>query len=460
MATADLERHRSRLSRYRRALPPNEWLALRAWLSTFYGFQLDWLLERSAEAICNKARQIGLSHTTAGVGIVWGAFHGETTTIISVGELESGEVLAKARRHAEVLQRLGSKMARTTRQSSTQVAFESGGRILALPSTGGRSFSGNVFLDEYAYQEHAAKVWDAAAAVTALGHKLRVVSTPNGVGNEFEKLWRGTGEDTKLARWARHEIPIERAEADGYPVDMGKLWSIAKGDPRIFDQLFRCQFLNNAAQYLPTESVDACSDDDLYTFDGEYYAGLDIGRTVDRTVLIVVRATPNGGPRVVQHIETCLRTSADELEAMVARAFQRFDLRRLCVDSSGLGAFPAERMQRKHGRMRVEPVTFTQATKEDLATGLYSAFTEGTVKIPQTDEAGLSPGLATGLRRDLCAIRREITSAGNVRYDAPHTDEGHADSAWALALALHACSGPDRRRHEIPDHRQQPEIEL
>ena len=240
---------------------------------------------------------------------------------------------------------------------------------------------------------------------------------------------------------------------------MAKCWSIAKGDARLFDQLFRCQFLNNAAQYLPTESVDACSSDDLYTHEGEYYAGLDIGRTVDRTVLSVVRAAP-GGVRVVQHIETCRRTSADELEAMVARAFQRFDLRRLCVDSSGLGAFPAERMQRKHGRMRVEPVTFTQASKEDLATGLYSAFTERTVKIAKTDDAGLAAGTATGLRRDLCAIRREITSAGNVRYDAPHTDEGHADSAWALALALHACSGPGRRKHEIPDHRPQPEIEL
>lgn len=458
--TTPLDGYAGQLERYRRALPAHECRALEAWLGTFYRFQLDWLLEPSNEAISNKARQIGLSHTTSAVGVVWGAFHGETTTIISVGELESGEVLSKARAHAEVLQRLGSQMARMSRRSATQVAFESGGRILALPSTGGRSFSGNVFLDEYAYQEHAAKVWDAAAAVTLLGGKLRVVSTPNGVGNEYEKLWRDTADGGKLAhRWARHEIPIERAIADGYPVDMAKCWSIAKGDARLFDQLFRCQFLNNAAQYLPTESVDACSSDDLYTHEGEYYAGLDIGRTVDRTVLIVVRAAP-GGVRVVQHIETCRRTSADELEAMVARAFQRFDLRRLCVDSSGLGAFPAERMQRKHGRMRVEPVTFTQASKEDLATGLYSAFTERTVKIAKTDDAGLAAGTATGLRRDLCAIRREITSAGNVRYDAPHTDEGHADSAWALALALHACSGPGRRKHEIPDHRPQPEIEL
>lgn len=446
MAT-DLERFADRLSTYDRALPPNESAALRAWLSTFYAFQLDWLLEPSEEAICNKSRQIGLSHTTSAVGVIWGAFHGETTTIISVGELESGEVLAKARAHAEVLQGLGSTMARMTRRSATQVTFQSGGRILALPSTGGRSFSGNVFLDEYAYQEHADKVWDAAAAVTMLGGKLRVVSTPNGVGNEYEKLWRkAEGDDALARRWARHEIPIERAIADGYPVDMAKCWSLAKGDARLFDQLFRCQFLDNAAQYLPTSAVNACSSDELYSNEGEFYAGLDIGRTVDRTVLIVVRALPDGR-RFVSHIESCKRTSSEELEAMVARAFATFRLRRLCVDSSGLGAFPAERMQRKHGVHRVEPVVFTQMVKEDLATTLYSAFTEGTVRIPLTDGAIFEPGSAVGLRRDLCSIRREITTAGNVRYDAPHTDEGHADSAWALALALYSCSKAAGSRH-------------
>lgn len=459
MPAIDLARFGGQIDRYR-VLPPNEFRALESWCGTFYEYQLEWLLDRSRRAIANKSRQIGLSHTSAALGVLWGVFHGETTTVISIGERESSEVLDMARRHAEVLSRLGSQMARPRKQSALQIAFASGGRVIALPSSGGRSFSGNVILDEYAYQEQAAKVWDGAAPVATLGHRLRVISTPNGIGNEYEKLWRRIGEDPKLgAAWLRYEIPIERAVADGFPVDMANCWSLAKGDPRIFDQLYRCQFLDNALQYLPTDAVDACSDDDLYTFDGEYYAGLDIGRTVDRTVLIVVRAAP-GGVRVLQHIETCRRTSSDELESMVARAFQRFDLRRLCVDSSGLGAFPAERMQRKHGRVRVEPVTFTAATKEDLATGLYSAFTEGTVKIAKSDAAGLTAGLAAGLRRDLCAIRREITSAGNVRYDAPHTDEGHADSAWALALALHACSGPDRRRHEVYDHRQQPEIEL
>ena len=154
------------LGLYEQALPAHEFAALKAWVGTFYPFQREWLLETAPHAICNKARQIGLSHTSSAVADLWGVFHGELTTVISIGERESAEVLDKAKKHAQVLQRLGSTMARTVAENATEIRFESGGRVLALPSTGGRSFTGNVFLDEYAYQEHAAKVWDAAAAVT------------------------------------------------------------------------------------------------------------------------------------------------------------------------------------------------------------------------------------------------------------------------------------------------------
>src|SRR5690606_20442084 len=100
------------LDRYRRLLPGNEYAALTAWLSTFYPFPLEWLLDDSRRAICNKARQIGMSHTTSAISVIWGAFHGELTTVVSIGETEAKEVLDKAKRHIGVLNALGSKMAR------------------------------------------------------------------------------------------------------------------------------------------------------------------------------------------------------------------------------------------------------------------------------------------------------------------------------------------------------------
>ncbi len=446
------------LDAYRKSIPENEWAALSAWASTFYEFQLDWLLDPSRFAACNKSRQIGMSHTTAGAVVMWGAFLAETTTLISIGQREADEVLDKAERHAKALELLGSKWA-VARPKGEQLRFASGGRIIAVPSSsGGRSFSGNVFLDEFAYLEKPSEIWDAAAAVTLHDGKFRVASTPNGVGNDFHGFWSN---EKQHRGWTMHEFPIERAIADGMQVDIDDCWTMAKGDPRIFDQLFNCKFLDGAVQYIPSNLVNDASVNDLYTYEGEYFGGLDIGRSVDRTVLLVLRKRPDG-QRYLAWIAVCKRTDSDALEALVDWAFQVFKLRRLCVDATGLGTFPAEAMQKKHGALRVEAVQFTAPVKEDLATTLYSAFAERDLKIALTDAAirlphgiartldrPLEPKSAEQLRLDVCSIRREVTSAGNIRYDAPRTEAGHADSAWALALALHACGKTPGGKHEI-----------
>ncbi len=408
------------------------------------------MLEEGELSICNKSRQIGLSHTTAGVGVLWGAYHGELTTIISKGQDESTEVLDKAKRHAYVLASLGSKMARTTRSNTTELCFASGGRILALPSTGGRSFTGNVFLDEFAYQEHAEAVWDAAAAVTLLGDfRIRVASTPNGLQNSFSHLWESA--HLPDSGYTTHEIPMRVAIEQGYPVNLKKAWALAKGDPRLFDQFFNCSFLDGQLQYIPSEYIARCSTDDLATSEGEYYAGLDIGRDNDLSVLVVLRYVR--GVLYLAHLEYMKRTDSDGLEAMCDRAFAKFDLRRLCIDATGLGTFPAERIKKKHServdtkwrRPRVEPVDFTPSVKEDLATCLYASLTGNVLRIPKTDKAlpGCPAGTAEDIRKDIASIRRIVTSSGNIRYDAPRTAKGHADRAWAIALAVHAAGTPN-----------------
>lgn len=400
------------------------------------------MLDPANSAICNKSRQIGLSHTASAVGVIWGAMHGETTTIISVGELESREVLDKARKHSQVLCGLGSRMARPGRRNNdTELSFASGGRIIALPSTGGRSFSGNVFLDEFAYQPRAAKVWDAAAAVTMLGGRLRVISTPNGVGNDFEELWSKV-KNGELKGWSPHEITLEDAMAQGYPVDLEKCWNqLAKGDPRLFAQLFRCQFLDNELQYIPSDLFARVFRERPSKDEGMCFGGLDIGETRDRTVLTILRRF--GNERRLVHIESHKRTDDALLDDLVAKAFgPPYNCRRLAGDETGIGSMPAKRYRRQYGS-RFEPVWFTNDVKEDLATGLYDVVSTENLIIPASylfngeDEIPL-------LQHDVYSIKRMVTEAGNVRYDAARTSKGHADRAWSLMLALHAAGRMSR----------------
>jgi phage FluMu gp28-like protein len=421
------------------SLPSTEARAIKAWSSTFYPFQQRWLWEPERFAIANKSRQTGFSHTTGGLGTLWAAAFGETTTFVSVGEREALEVLDKAEKHALLMADLGSKWARAKKRGG-ELKFASGGRVIALPrSSGGRGFSGNVFLDEWAYGDHTQEVWDAAAPVILHGYQLRVASTPNGVGNMFHDLWAN---EESSPGWAGHIIPLRMALDDGMRVDVDDCWRMARGDPRLFAQMFECQFLDGADQYIPTALLNAATKDwrrpspnrILATF-----AGLDIGRNNDLTCLVIIGVDASGIAFVL-NVETLSRTEPEDIDRLAATAFSQWGVTRLVVDATGLGEFPAASLRKRHGLQRVEPYTFTLQTKEHLATLLYQDFAEEKVKYPPDQKQ---------LTEDVASIRRIVTDAGNVRYDAPRTDKGHADRAWALSLALHGCRGPDRKRHEV-----------
>lgn len=440
------------LDRLEKALPDNELLAVSTWLSTFYRFQLEWLLDFGRFSLINKARQIGASHTIAAATTLW-AMLGEPTTVISKGEREALEVIDKAHGHAKALARLGSEWAEPAK-TTERLELASGGRVIALPtSSGGRSYSGNVFLDEVGYYQDPEKVWDAASGSTLHGYRIRVASTPNGVGNLWHGLW---SDPAQHAGYRLHEVTIDDAIRDGMRVDLAECWKMARGDSRVFDQLFRCKFLDNDAQYIPSEllaaaerawadfplpgkvgiiDIEACRKAGL-----EFYGGLDIGLKRDRTVLVIIAANRETGEWWVLHIESHKRTDQQLIDDLVDKAFGFWGCSRFCGDATGIGAIPAQTLAERWG-IRFEPIPFSPKSKEELATGLYESLAKGLARIPKVydyngqREAGM-------LRDDVCAIRRIVTAAGNVRYDAPVTKSGHADRAWALMLARHAASEP------------------
>ncbi len=407
-------------------LPQREANAFRAWAETFFPFQREWLFEPERFALCLKSRQIGMSHTTAAVAVLWATAFADTTTIISVGQREANEVLEKAKKHAVVLEQLGSRWAEC-QPKSEEIRFANGGRILALPSsTGGRSFSGNVFIDEIAYLENPEAVWDGASAVSMHGGRIRIASTPNGVGNLFHSFWT----DSKFnSGYAKHSFDIDRAIAEGMAVNIDDCWKMAHGDPRLFAQLFRCSFLDGDLQYIQTALIDEAVFDPMPWIDGEAYAGLDIGLENDLSALTIVKVDRRGHVWE-QETRTCKRTAWEEQQAMILSSYEDWGWRLIAVDSTGLGAVPAQLLQKALGRNRVLPVPFTMQSKEVLATGMYQRFADHEVHIRDD----------IGMRKDLCSLRRIVTPAGHVRYDAPRTGDGHADRAWALALAMHACS--------------------
>jgi phage FluMu gp28-like protein len=156
------------------------------------------------------------------------------------------------------------------------------------------------------------------------------------------------------------------------------------------------------------------------------YAGFDVGRIHDRSVLWVVQ-------RVGDVLWTrCLKVLGDATfsaqEQLLDRLMQGRRVKRLCIDSTGIGYMLAEQLKQRHHH-RVETVSFSAPVKSELAMPLVRLFQERLVRIP-ADAA---------VREDLHKVRRMVTAAHNVRLAAPRDPDGHADRFWALALACHAA---------------------
>ena len=160
---------------------------------------------------------------------------------------------------------------------------------------------------------------------------------------------------------------------------------------------------------------------------GPLYLGVDIGRDHDLTVIWVIEKL---GDVAFTRAVLCLeRQTFDAQESVLYDLLVLPNVRRCCIDQSGLGRQFAERAAQRFGRYKVEGIQFTSAVKEDLAYTTRTAFEKKTVRIP-ADKF---------IRADLRSMRKEATASGNIRFTGERTANGHADRFWALALALHAA---------------------
>ena len=412
--------------RLEKALGKQNAQAVQAWLGTFYGFQLNWLLDMRRLAALNKCRQIGGSHTFA----AWAVLHalwGENTTLVSRAEKEAIDLLSKVKKHLSALQKLGCVSAFTESENRLEVVLVNGAKISATTSkAAARGTSGNVVLDEFAYHDDPKSVWDAALAAITHGYSARILSTPNGVGNLWYQLVQEIGhrDPTNPKGWLVYETTIEQAIADGMALDMDFAWDMAGHDSRLFDQLFRGKFIDNEMQYIPGALIEQCLTDKAPSIYDDCFGGLDIGESRDRTTLVVLQG------ETVLHTESHGKTDDALLAKLFEEAFSVHNCLRVGVDATGMGTFPAKAARKKHGA-KVELIQFTNQTKESMATRLYQTMVDGQLWIPRGEAQ---------LRDDLASLRRIVTTAGNVRFDAPRTSKGHADLAWGLMMALQASS--------------------
>lgn len=430
-------------------------------------YQRRWIEDRHRRKLFNKARRIGGSFavaldaamSAAGFTItrhrgqlVYRPDRGVNQRIVSASENQSKELLEQVRSHLVVLSEavVGRALIDPKCDSAERVGLVNGARCYALaPSPRSvRGGAGDVILDEFAHMPRTREIWTAAKSITDPtlarpgGYRLRVVSTPFGDDNMFYELAEGAAG----ARFSKHTVDIHRAKEEGFPAENAEILQAESADLDDYRQEYECQFLSARERYISAELFDSCliEPEEMPGRGAVAYAGNDVARKQSGDKSAIMELYKVGGTLYDGGLDTFRGKSWDDQEAIAGDVLGRTQA--FAVDSTGIGNQYAERLHRRYGS-RVMPVEFTLRSKEQVITGLRLAMEQGRLRLNAR-----SP-YAAQLRRAVLSIRREITAAGNVRYDAPRSDDpgkgkSHADEAWALALAVHAAGPADRR--EVP----------
>lgn len=429
----------------------------------FLPYQERWILDIGRLKLMEKARQIGLSWSTAYAAVERTALAGAKWDqwISSRDDLQARLVIEDCKMFAKLLQiaaeDLGEVVIDQERKISAYVLhFANGRRIHSMSSNPDAQAGkrGGRVLDEFALHPDPRKLWSIAYPGITWGGNMEVISTHRGSGNFFNLLIREIREHKNPKKISLHRVTLQDA------LDQGFLYKLQRSlpddhevkgmteaqyfdfiksgcaDEESFQQEYMCMPADDASAFLEYDLITGCEygqaeswevDCSVERTEGRLFAGLDIGRKKDLTVLWVLELL--GDVLYTRMVVELKNMSKPDQEAVLWPIIANLD--RCCLDYTGLGIGWGDDAQRRFGEYRVETVTFTPRVKEALAYPVRGKMEDKKLRIPYKPE----------IRADLRAVTKETTAAGNIRFTAERSENGHADRFWALGLAVHAAGG-------------------
>lgn len=428
----------------------------------FLTFQAKWIKDESRIKLMEKSRQIGISWSTAYAADERAAAKGARFDewVSSRDDIQARLFIEDCKLWAGIMgkaaQDLGEVVLDADKKISAYVLqFASGRRIHSMSSNPDAQAGkrGSRVLDEFALHREQRKMWAIAYPGITWGGSMELVSTHRGSNSFFNNLVREARYGGNPKKISLHRVTLQDAldqgflfklqqalpaDAEQQDMDEAAYFDFVKNgaaDSESFDQEYMCIPADDDSKFLEYGLITACeySGGTVWQrglqgpFQGRLFAGVDIGRKKDLTVLWVVEKL--GDVLYTRHVETMEKMRKSAQEAILWPWFALCD--RICIDCTGLGIGWTDDAQDKFGESRVEGVTFTGQVKEALAYAVKGAMEDRKMRIPEDPT----------IRADLRKVQKTTTAAGNIRFVAESDNAGHADRFWALALAQHAADG-------------------
>ncbi|MCW4046118.1 MAG: terminase family protein [Candidatus Bathyarchaeota archaeon] len=316
----------------------------------------------------------------------------------------------------------------------TAVALTNGSTIEAYPNNP-ETIRGPklhiVYADEFNFIPNDEELYDAMLfTLGTTNGKFICTSTPWHTNSIFHKIFH----DQTYADYAKTHVTWQQALEPAGPLKqqiLNRIKHQLEGDPARWKREMEAEWAENENVWLPQALITDCIDHTLEyasfeeTQGGDFYAGLDLGKHRDHSVLAIVKAENNALKLTHMHrfpLETPYASVIGYAKTINDR-WQK--IHKILVDCSGVGDYITED-RTNTGLTNTEPAKFTQETKQQMAQWLKQTMTEKRLKIPYD----------SNLIAELNTERYELTKDGKTRFN--HPEGTHDDQFWALALAAYA----------------------
>lgn len=435
----------------------------------FDAFQARFLTEPSKFRSQLKCRQVGFSFSISCESLARTHIKEKHTAVcVSYNLDDAKEKIALVKElHDELPLEFQKKM---VEDSKTVVGFVSNShkrrvsRVISYPSKAPRGKTGDCYLDELAHCANDDAIYKGATAlISRSGGQLTIGSSPMGQRGKFYEIHTRALDPKKYGQYWRQKIPwwlCQHFSTISRQPELVKLAATLPTELRVerygtekikeqfdvlpledFQQEFECAFQDERVSYFPYDLILPCCDYEadaipVYRDAASLAAmapklnalelGFDVGRTRHPSELFVFEN--DGGKHIMRYSESFKdvpfpqqRRRIEHILGMLGNHWRQFR-----IDATGLGKNLAEDLQEKFGSRRIKQVTFTNKSKEELASNLKILLQERNIVMPR-DRA---------LIAQIHAVKQKITTAGNSIYDVDKNRHHHGDKLWAIALAV------------------------
>jgi len=318
-----------------------------------------------------------------------------------------------------------------------------GGRLVALPCSPDklRGFHPDwVFCDEASIVPSEMITSEIMLMLTKPNCSLVMSGTPKGFDHILRRAFLDR-ERYNVHHYASYASPlVSKERLDEWKSDMThEEWT----------REVEAQWTELTNVFFPMDLIISCVDpelgdadspnrcfDDLEEIDkkrlrGSFYAGLDVGKQMDHSVLIVVQEI-NGKRRLVYKHQFPLGTPYPDVIGHVARADQIFGFSSICVDKTGIGDVLVDEMENL-GLSNVKGLVFTDRWKEEILTFMKLLMEQKKLGILSDDSE-----LIAQINEQQYEYLQPKTAREHIHLKFWHPPRRHDDQLFALALACHA----------------------